>query len=140
MIHEMYTFSGVSMCVYVYLGRSLDTERLKQYWLRTGMSACLDCPCPLPPPLRLVGLHPKQAEAIAFARQADPSCAFTLMRRSLTRRPPIVPFPLTVRDRWDDGNEGFFGCSSDTNEDLTASYDRIHRGNSYGSSTSSCPS
>ena len=46
--------------------------------------------------------------------------AYALLAHSLTtRRPSIVPFPLTVRDRWDDGNEGFFGRSSDTNEDLT---------------------
>ena len=57
--------------------------------------------CPLPA-VGAVGLHPKQAEAIAFARQADPSSAFTLMPCSLTHSllaavrplPSILPISL----------------------------------------------
>ena len=90
---------------------------MKQYWRRTGMSAwsahCRWCGWIAPQASR-------SNRICAPSRSIKRFHAYALLAHSLTHHSPsIVPFPLTVRDRWDDGNEGFFGCSSDTNEDLT---------------------
>ena len=125
------------MSMGIYVVRSLDTESMKQYLQRTGMSAW-SAHCR---PSGWIAPQASRSNRIcAPSRSIMRFHAYASLPHSLTHSPSVVSFPLTVLDRWDDGNEGFFGRSSGTNEDMTPSYDRIHRGNSYDSSRSSCPS